>query len=68
MNQLGIETALNYPEGKSFQLKCNKNICLLHKNNYQVKFNLITMIIEINNRDYHKTLTAKNKTEFITLK
>lgn len=68
MSQLGIKTSLNYPEGQSKQLKCNKNICLLHKNNYQVKFNLETMNIEINdNINYYKKLIPKETTELITL-
>jgi competence protein ComEC len=71
MNQFGVETVLNYPNGKSKQLHCNKNICLLHKNNYQVKFNLVTMNIEIIKglNDYHKLIPEKIKTiELITLK
>ena len=68
MNQLGALKTLNYPEGKSLQLYCDKVICSLHKNNYQVKFNLETMDIEIKKDSiFYKKLIKKSDTDLIIL-
>jgi len=47
LNQLGIAKAFHYSKVESANLNCFKTTCHLQKHNYQVKFNLDSMNIEI---------------------
>ena len=64
-----LMNALGTSESLYSQKNCQNDICILHKDNYQVKFNLSNLEIIINkdNQDYPININ-KGKTNLITLK
>ena len=69
MNQLGATVSFRHLERQSKEISCKENICLLHKDNYRVKFDLEVLTVEITKNGIIKQNLSNNKgTSLIYLK